>query len=320
MNLENKIKQKAFDLGFDLVGITDAGPIDTENINLLTSWLKAGFAGQMQYMHKNFEKRTDPKKLAPFADSIICVALNYKPPQTKSDPKQHLVSIGKVANFAQYQDYHRFMKKQLYKLAEYIKTHLYADLEFKICVDSAPVAERVLAARAGLGFIGKNHMLIHPDLGLQILLGEILVNLSLKPDKPLKNHCPSCEKCINACPTAALSADGRFDAKKCISYLTIELKNNIPPEMAKKIGTRVFGCDECILACPYNLNAPLCKNKLFKPFPQLSNLDLNQILDMSVEQFDRKFSDTTVHRTGLKKLKLNAKNCLENSKDTSNSQ
>jgi len=318
--MENKIKQKAFDLGFDLVGITDAGPIDTEHIKLLTSWLKAGFAGQMQYMHKNLEKRTDPKKLAPFADSIICVALNYKPPQTNSDPKQRLAPTGKIANFAQYQDYHRLIKKQLRELAEYIKTHLYTDLEFKICVDSAPVAERVLAARAGLGFIGKNHMLIHPDLGLQILLGEILVNLPLEPDKPLKNHCPSCNKCINACPTAALSADGRFDANKCISYLTIELKNNIPPQPAKKIGTRVFGCDECILACPYNLNAPSCKNKLFKHYPQLSNLPLNQILNMSVDQFDRKFSDTTVHRTGLKKLKLTAKTCLDNSKNAQKSQ
>ena len=185
MSLSQEIKRKALELGFDLIGITDASPLNTEQVGMFSDWLKSGYAGQMSYMHSNLEKRTQPAKLLENAQSIICVGLNYKPPKQKPKPPDATTSIGKVANYAQYQDYHPFIKKRLRKLSEFISSLTGRDHKFKICVDSAPLAERALAVRAGLGFIGKNHMLINPKLGPQIFLGEIITTLKLSIDEPI---------------------------------------------------------------------------------------------------------------------------------------
>jgi epoxyqueuosine reductase len=310
MSLAEQIKQKALDLGFDAVGITDASPIDNKQIEFLKNWLDSGCAGQMNYMHQNFEKRTNPAKLLENAKSVIVVALNYKPQK----PKHGIPAVptGKVAAFAQYEDYHLFIKKQLRKLTESITSIAGDGLKFKICVDSAPLAERALAQRAGLGFIGRNHMLINPDLGPQILLGEIITDLEPTHDRPIENDCSNCNKCIAACPTGALTSNGQFDANKCISYLTIEYKNSITPESAEKIGDRLFGCDECTLVCPWHQKAPTCKNKNFKFFPERAAPDLNRILKLSKEDFDVIFAESCFKRTGLERLKINAQICLKN--------
>ena len=242
MSLTDDITHKAIELGFDLAGITEAAPIDADQTELLTGWLKSGFAGQMNYMHSNLQKRTDPAKLLEDAKSVICVGLNYKPPKysaslrvLRSDARQSDLSgaaaVGKVAHYAQYEDYHWFMRKRLGKLIDFVNSIAEAGHKFKICVDSAPLAERALAARAGLGFIGKNHMLINPKLGGQIFLGEIITTLKLQADKPIDfgseqkeplalsgvegeesmdlitAKCAKCSKCVDACPTEAISME-----------------------------------------------------------------------------------------------------------------
>ena len=310
MSLSQEIKHKALELGFDLIGITDASPLNTEQVEMFTDWLMSGFAGQMSYLHRNFEKRTQPTELLENAQSIICVGLNYKPPKLK--PPDPTAPMGKIANYAQYEDYHPFIKKRLRKLSEFISSVTSQDHKFKICVDSAPLAERALAARAGLGFIGKNRMLINPKLGPQIFLGEIIMTLKLPTDEAITNNCSNCDKCIKACPTGALMPDGRFDANKCINYLTIEYKGRITPYLAEKIANRLFGCDDCVLACPCQEDAPVCKNKQFKFYNNRTKLDLSRILNLTQQNFDTEFDDSTIRRIGLERLKRNARICLDN--------
>jgi epoxyqueuosine reductase len=320
MGLAEQIKQKALELGFDLVGITDASPIEAKQVELLAGWLKAGCAGQMSYMHKNFAKRIDPAKLLEGAQSVICVGLNYTPTKAQPRPLKPTVPMGRVANYAQYEDYHSFIKKLLRKLAGFMISLTVEDpilpggenAGFKICVDSVPLAERALAARAGLGFIGENHMLINPVLGQQIFLGEIITDLKLETDKPIAGNCSDCNKCIEACPTGALRADGQFDANKCISYLTIEYKGEIPEELAEKIGDRLFGCDECVLACPYQHTAPVCKNRQFKFYSDRDRLVLSEVLNLGAEDFKTQFANSPIKRLGLERLKRNAQICLAN--------
>jgi len=241
--------------------------------------------------------------------------------------------MGRVANYAQYEDYHTFIKKQLHKLTVFLSSLAGTGFKFKICVDSVPLAERALAVRAGLGFIGKNHMLINPTLGAQIFLGEVITDLKLQTDEPTLRHserifchserseesigsttanCSNCQSCISACPTGALRDDGQFDAGKCISYLTIEHKGRIPADLAEKIGDRLFGCDECVLACPYQKDAPVCKNKQFKFYNDRAKLSLNEILNLSQELFEAKFADSVINRSGIERLKRNAQICLKN--------
>jgi epoxyqueuosine reductase len=310
MILSQDIKCKALKLGFDLVGITDTSPIDANHVKLLTDWLKSGFAGQMSFLQRNFQMRIKPAKLLENAQSVIVVGLNYKPPKQK---KPHRATLcGRIASYARYEDYHIYIKKQLHTLTEFISSITNSNHEFKICVDSTPLAEKALAARAGLGFIGKNHLLINPELGPQIFLGEIITTLKLESDNPITHNCSNCNKCIAACPTGALKADGRFDATKCINYLTIEYKGQIPLELAEKIGDRLFGCEECILACPYQQNAPVCKNKQFKFYGDRAELDLQEILELTEEEFEKRFADSVIKRLGLVRLQRNARICLSN--------
>ena len=311
MTLAQDVKHKAIELGFDLAGITDASALNNEQFELFTDWLAFGYAGRMDYMRENLDKRTSPAKLLKNAQSVICVGLNYTPPKTQKQPEP-TDPAGRVANYAQYEDYHLFIKKRLRKLIDFINSIAGEPLQFKICVDSAPLVERALAARAGLGFIGKNHMLINPTLGPQIFLGEIITDLKLRTDESITNDCSNCNKCIDACPTGALRADGQFDANKCISYLTIEYKGRIPPDLAEKIGARLFGCDECVLACPYQEDAPVCKNKQFKFYNDRARLDLRRILDLTQEDFVAEFADSPIKRLGLDRLKRTAQICLAN--------
>ena len=174
------------------------------------------------------------------------------------------------------------------------------------------MAERALAVRAGLGFIGKNHMLINPQLGPQIFLGEIMTTLKLQTDEPITAECSNCNKCVEACPTGALRPDGQFDANKCISYLTVEYKDQIPPGLAEKIGDRLFGCDECVLACPYQQDASVCTNKQFKFCDDRARLDLRRILNLTRQDFDAEFADSPIKRLGLDRLKRNAQICFVN--------
>jgi len=313
MTVTEQIKQKALALGFDLVGITDASPVHGDEVNRLLGWLNAGHAGQMTWMHRNLGKRTNPAELLPGAKSVIVVGLGYRPPKQKTEDRgQKTASMGRVADFALYEDYHPFLKKMLRQLVDFIISATCPSLQFKICVDSSPLLERALAYRAGLGVIGQNRMLVNPRLGPQILLGEIVTNLELDPDKPMTESCPGCDSCIVACPTGALKPDGSFDATKCISYLTIEANTDIPADLAPKIGNHLFGCGECLLACPYQQKAPSCANKKFVFHPDRANLDLNEVLNLTEDEFHIRFAHSPILRSGLTHLQKTAKICLDN--------
>jgi epoxyqueuosine reductase len=313
MILTDDIKHKALELGFDVVGVTDASPLNAKQAEFLADWLKAGYADQMSYMHRNFEKRINPTKLLGNAQSIIVVGLNYKPSTQNLKRPNPTKLAAKVAQYAQYEDYHLFIKKQLRQLTDSICS-IGKEYKSKICVDSVPLAERAFAVRAGLGFIGKNRMLINPALGPQIFLGEIITTLKLQTDAPIAANCSGCNKCIAACPTGALRADGQFDANKCISYLTIEYKGQIPADLAEKIGDRLFGCDDCVLACPYQQNAPVCTNKQFKFYSDRAELKVDEALMLGDESFKTRFADSVIKRLGLAGLKRNAQICLNNFK------
>jgi epoxyqueuosine reductase len=316
MSLSQDIRRKTIELGFDLVGVTDAAAIDARQAEAFARWLESGFAGDMTYMHRNLQKRLDPAKLAEGARSVIVVGLNYTPAQLTKDEgrgtRDEGQESGRVANYALYEDYHQFIKERLRELVAFLNSLIEAQSRFKICVDSVPLAERALAVRSGLGFIGRNHMLINPELGCQIFLGEIVSSLKLRTDEPIAADCSDCRKCINACPTGALRGDGQFDAGRCINYLTIEHKGPIPPELAEKIGDRVFGCDECVLACPYQKNAPACANRQFTFHDDRANLDLNEILNLDAESFEAGFGDSPIKRLGLEGLQRNTRICLAN--------
>jgi epoxyqueuosine reductase len=312
MGLAEDIKQKAFQLGFDLVGITDASPLNNEEFKFFTDWLALGYAGRMDYMRDNLDKRINPIKLLKSARSIICLGLNYNPTKAQQEITTPAEPMGTVANYAQYEDYHPFIKKQLRKLTDFISSVAGTGFRFRMCIDSAPVAERTFAARAGLGFIGKNRMLINPQLGPQIFLAEIITSLKLPPDEPVKTNCSNCNKCLNACPTGALGPDGHLDANKCISYLTFEYKGEFPDDLAPKIGACLFGCNECIVICPYNANAPVCKNKQFRFFPERAKISLLRILNMTDKEFEAEFAASPIMRLGLDRLKRNAQTCLNN--------
>lgn len=307
MSLEQDIKDRARELGFDAAGITDASPIGREQVEHFHTWLESGCVGSLEYMHGNLQKRIDPSKLLNGARSVIVVALNYKlrADATAAGGAQSASPVGRVAQFAHYEDYHGFIKGLLRELASFVQDRAGGSHRFKLCVDSAPLAEKALAVRAGLGFIGRNHLLIHPQLGPQILLGELLTTAELAPDEPLIGHCADCDLCLKACPTGALRSDGFFDARECISCLT-------QYEPSPKNGTWLFGCDECLLACPHQQRAPACANRRFTYHAERGLLDLRELIELTPEAFEARFGDSPMRKAGLAILKRNAQICLRN--------
>jgi epoxyqueuosine reductase len=248
---------------------------------------------------------------------VICVALNYCSPDDLLKPPVSLKPWGRVADFAIYPDYHTFIKTKLFELADWLLEQIRPlTMKFKVCVDTAPLAEKALAQRAGLGFIGKNHVLISPILGAKLLLGELVTTLPLVPDGPVKEGCADCDRCVRACPTRALDFDGTFDARKCISYLTGEHDGRIPEPMATQLGDRVYRCDECVTACPYTRHSLHKAGPEFQPDRRRKWLRLDQVLQWSQEDFDMLFKDTPAGFSGLEKLKRNARVCLKNIRNT----
>jgi epoxyqueuosine reductase len=317
MSLEQQIKDRAIQLGFDAVGITDASAIAPGDVERLKTWLSSGCAGQMQYMHHHLDKRTCPAALLEGAASVVVVALGYKPPACSVPVKASVgTPYGVTTSMACYDDYHVVIKSLLYELEFNIRSWVSEPLRFKVCVDSVPLAERALAVRAGLGFIGLNHMLIHPTLGPQLFLGELVTTARLKPDEAgrmgFSPCCQDCRRCIQACPTGALQEDGHFDARKCISYLTIEHKGDIDPELSRRMGDRVFGCDECTLACPFHESAPPCANPSLKYHPDRGRLNLHDLLTLDQGTFESRFAGSPLVRSGMDSLLRNARICLQN--------
>ena len=286
-----KIKNLAEKIGFDACGFADIEPF-FDNENFVKDWLSNGYNGEMRYMENYFDKRISPKLLVENAKSVIVVLVNYKP--HKELPKH----VPQIAKYAYGTDYHYVIKQKLNLLLQKINEEITA-CNGVAFVDSAPVLERALAAKAGLGWIGKNSMLINQPFGSMCFIGELFVDIALDYGKPVENQCGKCENCLKNCPTQAIVAPKIIDANRCISYLTIEYRNEIPSEFRKSIGNRLFGCDTCIDVCPYNKKTPPHNTAEFFPDENLYNIDWQALTG---SQFNKIFKNSALKRAGFKKV------------------
>jgi len=306
-SLEQRIKAQAYGLGFDLVGITRTGPAPTSG--RFEQWLRAGRAGDMHYLERGAEKRRDSRRPVDGARSAVVVGLDYG----GREP------AGPVARYARGADYHDVMEARLRELHRRLNEWVGAPVGGKAYVDTGPILERDLARRAGLGWFGKNTMLINPRSGSFFFLGALLLDVELAPDTPFESeHCGHCTRCLDACPTDALLEPGVLDARRCISYLTIELKGEIPVELREAIGGLVYGCDICQDVCPWNIKfAKLLPDESpFAPREALGGKDARSlardVLGMTQEEFSRAFKGSPMKRAKLRGLKRNAAVVLGN--------
>ena len=296
--ISEKIKKHALQLGFDGCGISKAEILEPD-ISFLKQWLKAGHHGEMKYMSAQPGKRGDPRKLVEGAESVISVILNYYPDKIQTDPE-----VPKISKYAYGKDYHKVMKTKLNKLLDFINK-IAGPVNGRCFVDSAPVFDRAWAARSGLGWIGKNSNLISREFGSFVFIGELVVDLKLAYNHPVKDYCGNCTRCIDACPTGAIITDRVVDSRKCISYQTIENKRKIPDEMKGKMKNRVFGCDICQDVCPWNLKPAPHRTPGFNPHPDLLTLTAKEWFEMKEERFNEIFSGTPVMRAKYSGLKRN---------------
>lgn len=297
------IKEAALSVGFDACGIAEATAL-LDDAAFLSVWLNEGKNAGMHYLSRNFDKRTDPRLLVPDAASVVVTLLNYFP------PIQQLSTSFKIAKYAFSEvDYHYVIKEKLKQL-EYIileqfgKDCISEDFQHSF-VDSAPVLERSWACRAGLGWIGKNKQLINPDFGSYCFIGVLIINKVLPYDKQMRDKCGTCTRCIDACPTGALS-DGSLDARKCISYHTIESKEEIPSDIVSALNQHIFGCDICSDCCPWNIKrAKVNSHKSLSPSQALSKWTYENWLSLTEEDFRKIFRKSSINRAGFSKLKQN---------------
>ncbi|CAN5351311.1 tRNA epoxyqueuosine(34) reductase QueG [soil metagenome] len=300
--LESWIKAQAYALGFDLAGITELGPADTSA--QFDAWLAAGYAGEMEYMGRNAEKRRDSRLPVPGAVSAIVVALNYG----GTSPS------GPIARYARGDDYHDVMLAKLRELQRLLAGRVGRKIHGKPYVDTGPVLERELARRAGLGWFGKNTNLINPKIGSYFFIGSLLTDLQLEPDAPFdEDRCGTCTRCLDECPTDAFVAPRVLDSRKCISYLTIELRGDIPEELRAPIGDRVYGCDVCQEVCPWNVRF---SRDLTEPglAPRAENVlpDAAELLRLNDDEFRTRFRRSAIQRSKRRGLARNAAVALGN--------
>jgi epoxyqueuosine reductase len=287
---------RASELGFARIGITGIGLAEDEQ--RLAEWLAAGRHGEMRYMARHGSKRSRPAELLPGTLRVISARMDYWP-TTPHGPYEVLgdASLGYVSRYALGRDYHRLMRKALQQLADYLAT-LLGPHGHRVYADSAPVLEKALARNAGLGWIGKHTNLIAREAGSYFFLGEIYTDLELPLDEPASAHCGSCTACIPACPTGAIVAPWQLDARRCISYLTIELHGSIPEELRGAIGNRIYGCDDCQLVCPWNRYARDAAHPDFKVRHGLDAPRLVALFGWSEQEFAQRMRGSAIHRLG----------------------
>jgi epoxyqueuosine reductase len=300
MSLSQAVKQRAAALGFLACGITDPSPIP--HGDLLDQWLARGYAGTMRYLHRQAKRRKDPRLIAPEARAVVVVLDNYYQPDTEADLRPP-----RIARYARGEDYHRVTLRRLQQLGNYLK-ELGAELA-RPFTDAGPVPERELAQRAGLGWIGKNTMLIRPESGSYFFIGSLFTDLALAFDSPFElDRCGSCTRCLEACPTEALVEPRVLDATRCISYLTIEHKGPIPEMMAARFEGYAFGCDICNDVCPWNQRfATPSDLPAFRSRMALAEQDPDLFETMDEEEFARQFGDTPLERPGLAGMRRNVR-------------
>ena len=311
MNLAHAVKERARALGFDLAAIAPAGP--SPDWDRYRAWIQRGWSGEMGYLERHLEPKRDPRALLPEARSLILVGLNYArhlDPALLTDP-----SRGRIALYALGRDYHKIMRKALFKLDAWLAAQAGRRARGRVFVDSAPVLERSWAARAGLGFIGKNACLIHPETGSWLFLGGLLVPEALTPDPPPQlahppeapdviwrfgegrvGTCGACTRCLDVCPTGALVAPRQLDARLCISYLTIEQRGPIPLKLRPRLGNWVFGCDLCQDVCPWNRKARPASHPQLQPHPDRIAPRLTELLALDEAAFLQRFAGSPVMR------------------------
>ncbi|MGB0402766.1 MAG: tRNA epoxyqueuosine(34) reductase QueG [Salibacteraceae bacterium] len=304
------IKNKARDLGFMLCGISKAEPLKKEAL-FLEKWLNQNKHGEMKWMENYFDLRVDPTKLFPGAKTIISLALNYFPEETQSENDTF-----KVSKYAYGKDYHFIIKEKLRYLLDYIHQEI-GEVSGRAFVDSAPIMDKVWAKKSGVGWMGKNTNIINPKAGSFFFLGELVLDIDLTPDGPIKDYCGTCTKCIDSCPTEALSGDFGIDGSKCISYFTIELKDELPLSFSNKFENWMFGCDICQDVCPWNRFSKPTKEEWFKPHDKLLTLEKSEWKEISLELFQEIFRKSAVKRTKYSGLKRNIEFLSQNLKTDS---
>ncbi len=290
------IKQIGHELGFQQVGITDTR-LDASHAHY-GEWIARNYHGEMGYMERNIDKRLSPGELVPGTLSVICVRLDYLPAERR-DPWDLLAQGNRayISRYALGRDYHKLMRKRLQAFADRIRAR-YGDLGYRVFTDSAPVLEKALAAKAGIGWQGKHSNILHRDRGSWFFLGEIYTDLDLALDAPLRNHCGSCRACIDICPTDAIVEPYVVDARRCISYLTIEHHSEIPIEFRAAIGNRIYGCDDCQLACPWNRYAQYTREPDFAPRHGLDSISLLDCFGLDEVAFLRLMEGSAIRRIG----------------------
>jgi len=295
------LKQEARRLGFSFTGIARAERLD-EEARRLEEWLAHGFHGKMAYMENHFDKRVDPRELVPGAKSVVTLMFNYFTEKKQQDPE-----APKISMYALGKDYHCVIRKKLKELLDALRREA-GDVQGRCFVDSAPVMERDWARRSGIGWTGKNTLLIHPKAGSYFFLAELIIDLELEPDGPMKDYCGDCRRCIDACPTEAISPQGYLlDASKCISYLTIELKEAIPESFRGKMDNWMFGCDVCQDVCPWNRFSTPHHEPAFEPHPDLLAMTRRDWEELTQEVFGEVFQGSAVKRAGWRGLMRNIK-------------
>lgn len=293
------VKRKCFDLGFSHVGISKSVFLEKE-AKRLEDWLSNDFNGKMSYMENHFDKRTDPGKLVDGAKSVISVLFNYHNPTKQLDD-----NAPKISQYAYGKDYHFVIKNKLKELQLFL-TKKFGEINCRGFVDSAPVMDKVWAEKSGLGWIGKHSNLINKEMGSYFFIAELIVDIDLEQDIPINDYCGTCTKCIDACPTEAIVQPYVVDGSKCISYLTIELKDQIlPNEFKGKMDSWMFGCDICQDVCPWNRFASAHNEPQFNPHPDLLKLTKKEWNELSEETYQNLFRKSAVKRTKFSGLKRN---------------
>jgi epoxyqueuosine reductase len=297
-SLKQRIKDWGQQLGFDAVGISGIDLCNAESE--LQAWLDAGYHGEMDYMARHGSKRSRPAELVPGTLSVISVRINYM--KNVQDANENLADGNRayISRYAMGRDYHKVLRNRLQDLAEKIQGEV-GEFGYRVFTDSAPVLEVDIAKRAGLGWRGKHTLLLNRDAGSYFFLGEIYTDLPLPHDEPISDHCGSCTACIDACPTGAIVAPYKVDARRCISYLTIELKEAIPEELRPFIGNRVYGCDDCQLCCPWNKFAQLSPEEDFSVRNGLDDVTLVELFAWSEHEFEDRLAGSAIRRIGYER-------------------
>jgi len=311
LDLKKAIREKALEVGFDIAGFTDATTNEHLGVDL-NQYLSEGRHGNMAWMAENTDRRASPKGLWPDVCSVIVLGLNYAPTESPSVALGR-AERGNISVYARGRDYHDLVKKRLKRLGRWlVETH---PCEIKVFVDTAPVMEKPLGQKAGVGWQGKHTNLVSPDLGSWFFLGEIYTTLELAPDTPTPDQCGTCTACLDACPTEALSVPYQIDPRACISYLTIEHKDAIDEDLAAAMGNRIYGCDDCLDACPWNKFSSPHREAAFLPRIELTAPRLSDLSKLDDAGFREFFSGSPIKRTGRDRFVRNVLIAIANSGD-----